>query len=144
MPGHDRRDTGVAMQRQLGQWQIGEKLGEGGNGKVYRVEHMETGASAALKAINARKVSKEPYQRFIVEIKTLRQLGDYPGILPVIDDHIPDAPTESDQPWLVMPIARPLRDALADADLPAISRPSERLRRPLPACALSIVWRIGT
>lgn len=120
MPGHDRRDTGVAMQRQLGQWQIGEKLGEGGNGKVYRVEHMETGASAALKAINARKVSKEPYQRFIVEIKTLRQLGDYPGILPVIDDHIPDAPTESDQPWLVMPIARPLRDALADADLPAI------------------------
>ena len=108
------------MQRQLGQWQIGEKLGEGRNGKVYRVEHMETDARAALKAINARKVSKEPYQRFIVEIETLRQLGDYPGILPVIDDHIPDAPSESDQPWLVMPIARPLRDALADADLPAI------------------------
>jgi serine/threonine protein kinase len=120
MAGPDRRDTDVAMQRQIGQWQLGEKLGEGRNGKVYRVEHMETGASAALKAINARKVSKEPYQRFIVEIKTLRQLGDYPGILPVIDDHIPDAPTESDQPWLVMPIARPLRDALADADLPAI------------------------
>lgn len=108
------------MQQQRGPWRIGEKLGEGRNGKVYRVEHVETGASAALKAINARKVSKEPYQRFIVEIETLRQLGDYPGILPVIDDHIPDAPSESDQPWLVMPIATPLRDALADADLATI------------------------
>lgn len=113
-------DTGAMMERQLGLWRIGEKLGEGRNGKVYRAEHVETGASAALKAINARKVSKEPYQRFIVEIETLRQLGDYPGILPVIDDHIPGAPSEGDQPWLVMAIAKPLRDALADADLAAI------------------------
>jgi serine/threonine protein kinase len=120
MPDHDGRDTGGMMQRQLGPWRVGEKLGEGRNGKVYRVEHVETGASAALKAINARKVSKEPYQRFIVEIEALRQLGHYPGVLPVIDDHIPDAPSESDQPWLVMPIARPLRDALADADLAVI------------------------
>jgi len=107
-------------QQQLGAWRIGEKLGDGRNGKVYRAEHVETGANAALKAIHARKVSKEPYQRFVVEIETLRRLGDHPGILPVIDDHIPDTPSESDQPWLVMPIARPLRDALADADLAAI------------------------
>jgi len=113
-------DNCAVTQRQLGPWRIGEKLGEGRNGKVYRAEHVQTGAGAALKAINARKVSKEPYQRFLVEIETLRRLGDHPGILPVIDDHIPDTPSESDQPWLVMPIARPLRDALADADLAAI------------------------
>jgi Protein kinase domain len=107
-------------QRQLGPWRIGDKLGQGGNAKVYRVEHVETGATAALKEINARNVSREPYKRFVAEIETLRRLGDYAGILPVLDDHIPDVPAEGDQPWLVMPIAQPLRDAFTDADLPAI------------------------
>ena len=115
-------------QRQLGPWRIGEKLGEGRNGKVYRAENVQTGAGAALKAINARKVSKEPYQRFVVEIETLRRLGEYPGILPVIDDYIPDAPSESDQPWLVMPIARPSRQA---AHVTARAAPSHQARVPV-------------
>lgn len=113
-------NTRVVAEQQLGMWRLGEKLGEGRNGKVYRAEHVETGTRAALKAINARKVSKEPYRRFIVEIETLRQLDDYPGILSLIDDHLPESPSDEDQPWLVMPIARPLREALADADLAAV------------------------
>jgi hypothetical protein len=87
---------------------------------VYRVEHVETGVAAALKEINARKVSREPYKRFIVEIKTLRALGDYPGILPVLDTHIPDVPSGDDQPWLVMPSAQPLEEVLADGDLAGV------------------------
>jgi len=55
-----------------------------------RAEHVETGAAAALKEINARNVSREPYKRFVAEIETLRGLGDHAGILPVLDDHIPD------------------------------------------------------
>ena len=84
---------------------------------MYRAEHVETGAAAALKAINARKVSREPYKRFIIEIETLRELGDYPGILPVLDTHIPEEPSGDDQPWLVMPVAQPLEEVLADGDL---------------------------
>lgn len=108
------------LQRQLGPWRIVERIGQGGNAKVYRVEHVETGVVAALKEINARNVSREPYQRFLTEIQTLRELRDHAGILPVLDDHIPESPSTADQPWLVMPIATPLRDALTDADLSGV------------------------
>jgi hypothetical protein len=104
-------------ERQLGPWRIGEKLGNGGNAKVYRVAHAETGEVRALKEINARHVEREPYQRFITEIRTLRELGEYPGVLPVVDDHIPEQPTPRDQPWLVMPAAEPIRAFLRDAEL---------------------------
>lgn len=108
------------MSRQLGPWRIGEKLGQGGNAKVYRAENVETGVHAALKEINARRVNREPYQRFVTEIETLRRIGDRPGILPLLDANIPESPSEGDQPWLVMPVAELLRSALADADLAAV------------------------
>jgi serine/threonine protein kinase len=108
------------MSRQIGPWRVGEKLGQGGNAKVYRAENVDTGVSAALKEINARHVNREPYQRFLVEIETLRRLGDRPGILPLLDAHIPECPSDSNQPWLVMPIAEPLSAVLADADLAAV------------------------
>jgi len=65
-------------------------------------------------------VNREPYQRFVTEIRTLQSLGAYAGVLPVIDARIPDEPSPDDQPWLVMKIARPQREALADKDLPAV------------------------
>lgn len=106
--------------RLLGPWRIGELLGSGGNARVYRVWHVETDVEAALKEINARRVDREPYQRFLTEIETLRRLRDCPGILPVLDDHIPVEPSSTDQPWLVMPVAHPLRDSLLDSDLTAV------------------------
>ncbi len=36
--------------------------------------------TAALKVVNARKVDREPYQRFVIEIETLRELVDFPGV----------------------------------------------------------------
>jgi serine/threonine protein kinase len=96
---------------------VGDLLGKGGNASVYRARHVETNFEAAIKEIRARHVEREPYQRFLTEIETLRGLRDYPGILPVLDDHIPAQPSATDQPWLVMPVARPLRVALVDSDL---------------------------
>jgi serine/threonine protein kinase len=121
-PWTELRDTSCVPDRQLGPWRITGTLGRGGNAKVYRVQHVQTQTEGALKAINARHIDREPYRRFVNEIETLRQLGNYPGILPVIDDHIPNEPSAEDQPWLVMPVASPLRDALAEADLPGIVR----------------------
>lgn len=54
------------------------------------------------------------------EIETLRSLGDYEGVLPVIDAYLPERPTKDDRPWLAMPIATPLSDALVDAPLETV------------------------
>jgi len=62
-------------ERQLGSWRLGEELGRGGNGKVWKVENVETGAFAALKELNTSKVDREPYKRFITEIEALRGLA---------------------------------------------------------------------
>lgn len=97
-------------------------MGRGGNGQVWRAENVESGEVGALKEINARKVDREPYRRFITEIDTLRTLGAYPGVLQLLDAHVPAEPTGEDQPWFVMPIATPITDALAETDLAAVVR----------------------
>jgi Protein kinase domain len=109
-------------EKELGPWRIAEMLGRGGNARVYRATNTETHEEGALKEINARKVNREPYQRFVHEITTLRQLGEYPGILRLIDAHIPEKPSVDDQPWLVMPVANPLGEALSEIDLPGVVR----------------------
>jgi serine/threonine protein kinase len=58
-----------------------------------------------------------PYQRFVREIQFLRDHQGLPGLLPLVDAHLPDSPTKSDQPWLAMPIATPIGEALVAASL---------------------------
>jgi serine/threonine protein kinase len=106
--------------RQLGTWQLDTELGRGGNGTVWKVEHVDSGQVAALKEIHTRKVDREPYRRFVTEIRTLRELGEFPGVLPLIDAHIPETPAAKERPWLVMPVAAPLSEALAGADHTAV------------------------
>jgi protein kinase-like protein len=110
----------MADERRLGPWLLGERLGQGGNGRVWRAHHAESGDEAALKEIFARKVDREPYQRFIAEIETLRRLGDFPGVLPLLDAHVPERPSPEDQPWLVMPVAEPLSEGLMSAEYPEL------------------------
>jgi len=107
----------MAATRALGPWKLKDELGRGGNGTVWRVEHVDSGVNAALKEIFARKVDREPYKRFVTEIETLQALGEFPGVLPLVDSHVPSDPKAKDQPWLVMPIAAPLSKALADQDI---------------------------
>ena len=56
------------------------------------------------------------------EIEFLRSLGDFPGVLPVIEAYLPDNPSRQDRPWLAMPIATPISVALADASLDDVVR----------------------
>jgi Protein kinase domain len=100
-------------QRQaVGPWTLGERLGRGGNATVWMATRSGSTTAVALKLINTMKVEREPYQRFVREIEFLRDHQDIPGLLPLLDAHLPDQPDKTDQPWLAMPIATPIAQAL--------------------------------
>ncbi len=100
----------------IGPWTLHEKLGAGGNATVWRAAR-EASDAVALKVIHATKAQREPYRRFVREIEFLRSLGDFPGVLPLLDAYLPERPARGDRPWLAMPIAAPIADALADAPI---------------------------
>jgi hypothetical protein len=101
----------------VGPWVLHELLGRGGNASVWRATRPGDTAAVALKVINATKVEREPYQRFVREIDFLRGHQDVPGLLPLLESHLPDQPGKADQPWLAMPIATPIARALEGTPL---------------------------
>lgn len=106
----------------VGPWLLGVQLGRGGNATVWAATHHDTGSTAAVKIINTKKVEREPYRRFTREIRFLREHQAVDGLLPLVDAHLPDQPTRANQPWLAMPIATPIADALRGRALPDVVR----------------------
>jgi serine/threonine protein kinase len=98
--------------RTVGPWLLGERLGRGGNATVWKATRPGTGGAVALKVINATKAQRESYRRFVQEIEFLRSLRDEDGVLPLLDAHLPDRPSATERPWLAMPIATLIREAL--------------------------------
>jgi serine/threonine protein kinase len=96
----------------VGPWTLHERLGRGGNATVWTATRPDFPSPVALKLINTTKVEKEPYQRFVREIEFLGEHKAVPGVLPLIDAHLPDHPSKADPPWLAMPVAIPIADAL--------------------------------
>jgi hypothetical protein len=126
----------MAESRTIGPWTLIEQLGRGGNAVVWRATRDGRDGEAAVKVINATKANKEPYRRFVAEIEFLRSLDDTAGVLPLTDAYLPDAPSKDDRPWLAMPIATAIADALAGAELTtvvqavlAIARTLDRLKQ---------------
>jgi hypothetical protein len=103
----------------IGAWTLHARLGAGGNATVWRASR-EGGEDIALKVINSTKAEAEPYRRFVQEIEFLRTLGDFQGVLPLLDAHLPEHPSRADRPWLAMPIATPLAVALAEAPIETV------------------------
>lgn len=101
----------------VGPWLLGEQLGKGGNGVVHRATHAENDQTVALKLIKVKKAAAEPYRRFVREIDFLRVHGEVEGILPLLDAYLPESPSGTDVPWLAMPIAVPVREALGGQPL---------------------------
>lgn len=109
---------------------------------MYEATHSRSGGIAALKVLNASRPAAEPYRRFQREVATLRQLGAFDGVLPLIDAHLPSSPTRTDPAWLAMPIATPLASVLSGAPLERVVTGIEAIARTLARlAALGIAHR---
>lgn len=102
-----------------GPWTARDVLGQGGNATVWRAIG-PNGSEVALKVINETRADQESYVRFVREVTTLKNLGPQPGVLPMLDSHLPDTPGKRDRAWLTMPIATPIDEALEGRPLPEI------------------------
>lgn len=82
----------------IGPWQIGRKLGGGGQGNVHLVRHSETGQLGAAKLVRFSHGQMSGLQvRFDREVGALRKL-DHPNIVRILDF----SPLYSEEPWMVM------------------------------------------
>jgi serine/threonine protein kinase len=95
-------------QRTIGGWTLGARLGHGGNAHVYSVT--KDGKTAALKILRGRLTPKR-LARFQDEVAAMQRCADIPGVLPIIEFHIPE-PRGSEHAWLAMPRAQPIKEAL--------------------------------
>jgi serine/threonine protein kinase len=102
----------IGVNSRLGDWTLLETLGTGGNGLVWRARHID-GREAALKVLKfSVGPSSKAYRRFKAEVASLQRLAGERGVLPIIEHNLPERPTASDPPWLVMPIATEIGQAL--------------------------------
>ena len=86
----------------FGAWELVQIIEAGGNGEVWKVRGSD-GTMRAMKLLTKSKSSA--FQRFFGEVRILREHADVPGLLPVLDAHVPDASEADGQPWFVMPLA---------------------------------------
>jgi serine/threonine protein kinase len=101
----------------VGPWTLHEQLGHGGNGTVWKATRPDAETPVALMVLTITKIEHESYKRFVREIGFLRQHQGMPGLLPLLDSHLPDQPSKSDRPWLAMPVATPIAQSLAGRSL---------------------------
>ncbi|MGR6838013.1 hypothetical protein ACU5DF_02480 [Aliivibrio wodanis] len=83
--------------RKVGDWQLIEKLGAGGNGDVWKVKN-KNGEEFALKVL--RNIDADTFTRFKIEENILRELN-INGVIKLVDSFIPESKSEG-TPWFVM------------------------------------------
>jgi serine/threonine-protein kinase len=76
--------TQVSAAKRLGSYALGEKIGEGGNGAVYRAHHELLRRPAAIKLIRPERVDAETLDRFEREVQAMSQLT-HPNTVAVFD-----------------------------------------------------------
>jgi Protein tyrosine and serine/threonine kinase len=106
-------DEAVKRATTYGDWRVLSRIDGGGNGDVYRCQHLD-GTEAAIKVLKrGRDWRGDRMRRFRNEINFLEERRNYPGVLPMLDHALPDDPAEP--AWYVMPLATPLLEALGKA-----------------------------
>jgi serine/threonine protein kinase len=92
---------------QFGAWKLESFINSGGNGSVWKAINID-GRPGAIKFIHSfKKNNSKRYARFQHEIVAMRKLKDVSGVLPILDFHLPDVPSDTAVPWLVTPVAVP-------------------------------------
>lgn len=81
----------------IGPYLVGETLGQGSNGPVYRARHAESGQACALKILEAREADPLALERFQREARALRAL-DHPGVVRLQDS----GATPGGRPYLAL------------------------------------------
>ncbi len=101
------------MDVRLGPFVLGEQLGRGGMGVVYRGTHAGSGTDVAVKVMTGERASDASYQAaFRNEVRAVAGL-DHPGVVMVLDlGAVDDAAAEasggalvSGSPWMAMELA---------------------------------------
>ncbi len=110
----------------VGNYKILERLGEGGMGTVFSVEHVALGRKYALKVLRSKVVDRDPTsaQRFLREARAAARIR-HPNIVDVFDfGYVPDG-----RPYFVMELLegesladRVERGALPPGDVVGIAR----------------------
>jgi serine/threonine-protein kinase len=95
----------------VGKWTLERELGRGGNGQVWLAAG-PNGKKAALKILI--KLKDSSLARFKDEITALNLAAGVPGVLPILDSHLPKR-VGTDRPWYAMSVAVPLLDATKNA-----------------------------
>jgi serine/threonine-protein kinase len=85
-----RLEAEVAVARRLGQYELGEKLGEGGMGVVYRARHALMKRPVAIKLLPPEQAGQEAITRFEREVQHASQLS-HPNTVVIHDyGHTPE------------------------------------------------------
>lgn len=95
-------------------YNLGEKLGSGGNATVFKVTRKSDGKELAIKLLGwrdgePRRSHSEPFNRFNDEISIMSKSKGTVGVLPMGDFSRRDA-------WYVMPIATPIMKYIKASD----------------------------
>lgn len=95
-------------------YNLGEKLGSGGNATVFKVTRKSDGKELAIKLLGwrdgePRRSHSEPFNRFNDEISIMSKSKGTVGVLPIGDFSGRDA-------WYVMPIATPIMKYIKSSD----------------------------
>ena len=85
------------LPRQIGRYEIEERLGQGGMGQVYLGRDPQTGERAAIKVLSAALAQEEGFlERFQREIEALRKFS-HPHIVRLFEDGV-----DNGAPWFAM------------------------------------------
>lgn len=110
----------VSLER-LGQYELLRKLPNGGNADVFVAVADGDNREVALKRLRA-KPGSEPWRRFAQEVRVVEELGEFPGILPIIHSGIPSEPKPDDRAWYSMPLAERVDEVLRGSPLEEVVR----------------------
>jgi serine/threonine protein kinase len=110
-------------------------LGKGGNADVWKATNA-SGTLVAVKVLRIANAKGDSYPRFQREVREHLQLTNerVAGVLPLLDQYLPPKPSDVDRPWLVTPLATPLKDALGkrpplETVVAAVARIADTLAR---------------